>query len=262
MEMTDRSAAWPWRGGRPPHIPVPSVMPRAFLLPGDPARVDFAAAVLEEFEIVGQNREFRVGMGRCDGVLVGVCSTGIGGPSAEIATVELAAMGATLLIRTGGCGALSDDLSLGDFLIADEAVRNSGAALPYSAAERPVRADPAVGDALTATCGALGLRSRRGRCLTADGYYRAQGRPITASGSGDPAALDRFAAAGADAVEMEAEVIFAAAAACGARAGAVLAVHAHRRSDGWLEDYEAMQRNLMLIGALSAASIIKADQSK
>lgn len=256
--MTDRSAAWPWRGGVPPHLPRPTPMPKAFLLPGDPARVDFAASVLGDFVIVGQNREFRLGCGYVDDVLIGVCSTGIGGASAEIATVELAAMGATVLVRTGGCGALAHDLSLGDFLIAEEAVRNSGVAAVYETDKAsPVRADPSVSAALLQACRSLGLASRLGRCLTADGYYRAQGRPNTEYGQGDPSVLDRFAAAGADAVEMEAEVIFAAASACGARAGAILAVHAHRRSDGWLEDYEKTQRNLMHAGAQALASMVR-----
>jgi uridine phosphorylase len=259
MALKDRSAAWPWRGDRPPHLPRPAVMPRAFLLPGDPARVDFAASVLGDFQLVGQNREFRMGCGYFDGVLVGVCSTGIGGASAEIATVELAAMGVKILIRTGGCGALAPDLSLGDFLVVDETVRNSGVAAVYAAdASAPVRADPPVSAALTRACRELGLPGRYGRCLTADGYYRAQGRPIVATGKGNTALLDRFAALGADAVEMEAEVIFAAASACGASAGAVLAVHAHRRSDGWLEDYEKTQRDLVRIGASAAAGLVRA----
>lgn len=259
MALTDRSASWPWRGETPPHLPRPKIVPQAFLLPGDPGRVDFAASVLRDFSIVGQNREFRMGCGYHDDVLIGVCSTGIGGASAEIATVELAAVGAKFLIRTGGCGALSDDLSLGDFLIAEEAVRNSGVALVYAPDRtQAVRANPGVSAALASSCAALNLKARRGRCVTADGYYRAQGRPVSATGEGNPSLLDAFSAAGADAVEMEAEVIFAAAAVCGVQAGAVLAVHAHRRSNGWLEDYEQTQRNLIRIGAHSAAELVKA----
>lgn len=261
MAVTDRSAAWPWRGDVPPHLPRPTVMPKAFLLPGDPARVDFAASALDDFTIVGQNREFRMGCGYFAGVLVGVCSTGIGGASAEIATVELAAMGVDILIRTGGCGALADDLLLGDFLIVEEAVRNSGAAAVYEPdMARPIRADPSVSETLMDACRSLGLKSRRGRCLTADGYYRAQGRPISAIGQGDSTLLDGLAAAGADAVEMEAEVILAVAAACSVQAGVVLAVHAHRRSDGWLEDYEQTQRNLIRIGAQAAAALVSASK--
>lgn len=256
--MNNRSAAWPWRGDTPPHLPRPTQMPKAFLLPGDPARVDFAASVLRDFVIVGQNREFRLGCGYLGEALIGVCSTGIGGASAEIATVELAAMGATVLIRTGGCGALADDLSLGDFLIVQEAVRNSGVAAIYQPDPAiAVGADASVSSALLDACRSLRLTARPGICLTADGYYRAQGRPNTANGQGDAGLLDRFAAAGADAVEMEAEVILAVASACNVRAGAVLAVHAHRRSDGWLEDYEATQRNLLRIGAEAAATMIE-----
>ena len=237
-------------------------MPRAFLLPGDPARVDFAASVLDDFAIVGQNREFRMGRGNFDGVPIGVCSTGIGGASAEITAIELAALGADILIRTGGCGALSDRLALGDFLIAEEAVRNSGVAAVYAPdIDQPVRADASVVDALARACDTLGLRMHRGKCLTADGYYRAQGRPVTAAGEGNPSLLDRFAARGADGVEMEAEAIFAAATATGTRAGAVLAVHAHRLSDGWLEDYEKTQRDVMRIGAHAAAQLVKASTS-
>lgn len=261
MAVTDRSAAWPWRGGVPPHLPRPQLMPKAFLLPGDPARVDFAASVLSDFSVVGQNREFRIGCGYFDDVPIGVCSTGIGGASAEIATVELAAMGATVLVRTGGCGALAKDLSLGDFLIAQEAVRNSGVAAVYEAdTTKPIRADASISEALQRACQSLGLTSRLGSCLTADGYYRAQGRPNTLDGHGNSSLLDHFAAIGADAVEMEAEVIFATATACGVRAGAILAVHAHRLSDGWLEDYEGAQLNLIRAGAFAAANVIKSSE--
>ena len=38
-----------------------------------------------------------------------------------------------------------------------------------------------------------GLGGRRGTCLTADGYYRAQGRPDRPAGAGDETVLDRIA---------------------------------------------------------------------
>ena len=54
-------------------------------------------------------------------------------------------------------------------------------------------------------------------------------------------------------MEMEAEVVFAVGAARGIDCTAVLAVHAHRRIDGWLEDYEETQRNILRIGAEALA---------
>lgn len=254
MAVIERSAIWPWRGNIPPHVPLPDVVPKAFLLPGDPARVDFAAAVLDDFRIVGQNREFRMGYGLYGDRLIGVCSTGIGGASTEIAMVELAALGVEVAIRTGGCGALAEDLNLGDFLVIDEAIPNSGAAKAYTGPAERACADKGVVAALEAARLARQLPGRVGKCITADGYYRAQGRPASPGGTGEPALLDRFAARGADTVEMEAEVILAVGRALGVRAGAVLAVHAHRRSDGWLEDYETTQRDVLRIGAEAAAA--------
>ena len=173
MALKQRSAAWPWKEGVPTHIPLPSPVPRGFLLPGDPARVDIAAEVLGDFTIVGQNREFRMATGRYDGVTIGVCSTGIGGASTEIVMVELAALGVGHIVRTGGMGALADDLSLGDFLIADAALANSACARWYAPGSDLVKADRSLAERLEAARTGLGLGGRRGTCLTADGYYRA-----------------------------------------------------------------------------------------
>ena len=222
MAMTARSAAWPWREASPPHLPLPEVVPRAFLLPGDPARVDRAAHILDEFRLVGQNREFRMGYGLLDGTLIGVCSTGIGGPSAEIAMVELAALGVDVAIRTGGMGALAVDLQLGDFLVVDQAVRNSSVAEPYAPAGGRVGSDPTVVIALERARKALKLPGRIGKSATADGFYRAQGRRARPGEMDDPEPLVRLVERGADGVEMETEIILAAGQALGMRAGAVL----------------------------------------
>lgn len=249
MALMDRSATWPWQGDKPVHIPRPEIVPAGFLLPGDPARVDMAASVLEDFAIVGQNREFRMGLGRHNGMIIGVCSTGIGGASTEIVAVELAALGVRAMIRTGGMGAMAADLQLGDFVIAEAALANSACARPYAPGTDNVAADPDIVAYLDDARQARGLRGRRGITATADGYYRAQGRPDHRGGDPMPAILDSLAARGADGMEMEAEIVFAVGAALGVKAGAVMAVHAHRRSDGWLEDYEETQRNVVRIGA-------------
>lgn len=254
MALIDRSATWPWKGDTPVHLPRPEIVPEDFLVPGDPARVDMAASVLTDYTIVGQNREFRMGVGFFEGRRIGVCSTGIGGASTEIAMVELAAMGAKRIVRIGGMGALAADLNLGDFLIVERTPPNSACARPYAPAEGDVHADPKIVAILDQQRRALNLSGRIGAVITADGYYRAQGRPDHREGNSNPALIDSLATRGADGIEMEAEVILAVAAARGVAAGAVLAVHAHRRSDGWLEDYEKTQRNLIAIAAGALAS--------
>lgn len=255
MALIDRSATWPWKGDNPVHLPRPEIMPTDFLLPGDPARVDMAASVLADFELVGQNREFRMGVGSFNGRRIGICSTGIGGASTEIAMVELAALGAKRIVRIGGMGALAEDLALGDFVIVEKTPANSACARPYSPGNEAISAADEIVSALDAKRLALGLAGRRGAVVTADGYYRAQGRPDHREGPAAPDLVDALAALGVDGIEMEAEIVLAVGAALGVSAGAVLAVHAHRRSDGWLEDYEQTQRNLIAIAAGALADL-------
>jgi uridine phosphorylase len=162
-EVEGRSARFPWLGGRPPHLPVgPGEVPRVVLLPGDPARVDMAGELLSDFKILGQNREFRFGVGTWDGVPIGVCSTGIGGPSTEIAVVELANIGMEVAIRIGGMGAINPDIALGELLVVTEALRGSGAAAYYAAPDERVLADASVVDALLDASAQFGLLARRG----------------------------------------------------------------------------------------------------
>lgn len=262
MALIDRSATWPWKGDNPVHLPRPEIVPTDFLLPGDPARVDMATSVLSDFEIVGQNREFRMGVGYFDGRRIGICSTGIGGASTEIAMVELAALGVKRIVRIGGMGALSEDLALGDFVVVERTPANSACARPYSPTGEPVHAAAAIVSALENKRAEMGLAGRTGSVVTADGYYRAQGRPDHRDGDADPALVDALAALGVDGIEMEAEIVLAVGAALGISAGAILAVHAHRRSDGWLEDYEQTQRNLIAIAAGALADLASSSPSQ
>lgn len=255
MALGERSARWPWRDGQPPHLPMPDPVPETFLLPGDPARVDLAGEVLEDFRLIGQRREFRMAVGRFGGRPIGVCSTGIGGASTEIAVIELTALGARTVIRVGGMGALADDLALGSFVVVTAAIANSRIARFYAPGTSAVLADREVAAALEDARRALNLAGRCGLVATADGYYRAQGRPDHPAGAGHPETLDAIRRRGADGVEMECEVVLAVASALHVRAGAILAVHAHRGNNGWLEDYEETQRNLIRAGAMAASAL-------
>ena len=246
--MSGRSAQFPWHDGRPTHLPCgPGDVPRFVLLPGDPDRVALAAALLDDVVDLGQAREFRVMRGRFQGVPVGVCSTGIGGPSTEIAVVELGNLGVTHAIRIGGMGAIVPDLALGAFVVVGQALRGSGAAQVYAPGTAPLDAAPAVRDALVSAAATLGLPHRVAPVATTDSYYLGQGRPVR-PGDAAPDVLARLRAAGAVGVDMETETLLAVASVMGVAAGAVLAVHANRATDGWLEDYAETQRNVVRIG--------------
>ena len=92
------------------------------ILPGDPARVDRVAALLEQPEELMFNREYKSVRGLWKGRPVLIISTGMGGPSTAIAVEELARTGVRQMIRIGSCGALTPTLDLGDLVLVCGAV--------------------------------------------------------------------------------------------------------------------------------------------
>ena len=96
------------------------------LLPGDPARCDRAAKYFENAQLVANNREHRTFTGTYKGIKVSVTSTGMGCPSAAIATEELANIGAKCFIRIGSSAAIKEGIYVGDLIISTGAMKNEG----------------------------------------------------------------------------------------------------------------------------------------
>jgi uridine phosphorylase len=134
-----------------------------------------------------------------------VQSTGMGGPSAAIVAEELIGLGARLLLRIGTCGALTDELSLGDLVAVEAALCADGTSRALGAGER---AEP---DAeLTAR---LAADAAPVIVVSTDVFYETR-----------DAIEERWVKQGARAVEMESATLFTVAARQGVRAGALLAV--------------------------------------
>jgi uridine phosphorylase len=247
---SSRSAAFPWLHGRPTHLPCEAsdVMP-SVLLPGDPDRVGKAASVLDSV--------FEMARGTWRGTPITVCSTGIGGPSTEIAVVELANLGMKRGIRVGGMGAIDPSMPLGSFLIVDTALRNTGTARVYDPSSEPVPASTEVVKALEHAAQALKLPFRKGAIYTTDSYYWGQERLArpTANPESLPTAglMQQLIKIGAVGMDMECEALFAVGRALDVEVGAVLAVHGNRATDQWLEDYEETQHNLIRLAATAVA---------
>ncbi|MGH2411555.1 MAG: uridine phosphorylase, partial [Chloroflexota bacterium] len=101
--MTERKADEPVAAdGKQYHLHVgPGDLPPTVLLPGDPFRVPVLATAWDAGSDIAHHREYRSMRGAYRGVPIGACSTGIGGPSTEIAINELAAAGCRTFIRLG-----------------------------------------------------------------------------------------------------------------------------------------------------------------
>jgi len=189
-------------------------MPRFCLIPGDPGRAERIAQRFEGTEEVIRNREYLGFRGSVDGVPVGVCSTGIGGPSASIAIEELANVGVDTFIRVGSAGGRQESIPVGSLVVATAAHRGEGTSLAYLPPEFPAVADLAVTTALIAGAKEVGVDPAVGIVTTRDAFYRR-----------DQSLAERLSReGGVVAAEQECATVFIVATVRRVRAGAVLAV--------------------------------------
>lgn len=192
------------------HIHPTAPLAERVLLPGDPGRaLLLAQALLSEPKMFNHNRGLwgYSGPALLDGEPLTIQSSGMGGPSAAIVIAELADLGARTIVRVGTCGGLDDSLTLGELLVASEAVCEDGTS-------RALHTAPRVGPdaALLARLRDAGP-ARGGAIVSTDLFYDTA--PGTEEGWRDD---------GLVAVEMETATLFALAARRRLRAGAVLIV--------------------------------------
>ncbi|HEV2777601.1 MAG TPA: hypothetical protein VGV90_18570 [Solirubrobacteraceae bacterium] len=216
----------------PVHIhPTAPLAPRA-LLPGDPGRaLALAQLVLSEPKMFNHNRGLWGYTGAAaDGEPMTIQSTGMGGPSAAIVLEELCDLGLAQAIRVGTCGALRDDLALGDLVVADAALSCDGASRALGA-DGLVAADPQLVAALHAAAEREpldGARVHSGPIATSDLFYE---RDLTRARA--------WHDAGALAVEMEAATLLRVGRLRGIRVACLLVVSDVFGDDGERRRIEA-----------------------
>ena len=193
----------------------PGDVAESVLLPGDPLRAKYIAEnFFEDAKLVTEERGMLGYTGTYKGKPVSVQATGMGCPSASIVAEEVIQLGAKNLLRVGTCGGYSEELQLGDLIVATSATPNDGTVssltggVPYA----PAAHFDIVHAAYHAGEGA-GRRTFVGPIVSSDLFYdRVE----------DPAEL--WGNLGVLAVEMEASAIFTIAAMHSVRAGCLLTV--------------------------------------
>lgn len=186
-----------------------NAMPATCLIAGDRQRVMRMCSLWDSPRTVADNRGYLCVAGSYNGVEIGACCTGIGGPSCEIAIVELAQHGVASIIRVGTCGGLDPAVEPGDIAILSGAVRYSGAADAYAPVNYPAMSDWEYVAALAGACRARGFRWHVGIGLSVDSFYATKPRLI----ADDPPKTEfsdmvaRWAGTGVVAMEMEAAAL-------------------------------------------------------
>ncbi len=203
------------------------------LLPGDPARVEKISAWWDTRRQVASHRQFITYTGTFKSVPISACSTGIGGPATAIVVEELANVGVKNFIRVGSCGALREDIQLGDIIISTAAVRLEGTSKEYVRPEYPASASYEVILALIEAAEELGLRYHLGISASTDSFYLGQSRPGFNGyfPESNRRLIMDLQAANVTNFEMEAATLFTLGNLYGLRTGAVCAVYANRVRD-------------------------------
>ena len=141
------------------------------ILPGDPGRVPKIAACLDKPEKLCVNREYTSYLGELEGEKVLVMSTGMGGPSTAIAVEELKLIGIENLIRVGTSGGMQLNVSAGDIVIAQAAVRQEGTSKEYVPIEFPAVANFELTQALKQAADELDYKNHIGVVHCKDSFY-------------------------------------------------------------------------------------------
>lgn len=228
------------------HVHPTAELAERVLLPGDPGRaLLLAQTLLEQPKMFNHNRGLWGYTGAAaDGAPLTIQSTGMGGPSAAIVIEELVRLGARRLVRVGTCGALVGGFTLGDAIVADEAICADGTSRALGGGER-VAADPALTKALTEVAARDG-GARSGAVVTTDLFYNEAGEHADAEP--DPACP-------ALAIEMETATLFRLAALRGVQAGCVLAVTDLLGPARGRIEAEALEAAAERVGRIAAAAL-------
>lgn len=216
------------------HLRPTAELAERVLLPGDPGRaLALAQLLLDKPLMFNHHRGLWGYTGRAaDGELLTIQSTGMGGPSAAIVLHELIEGGVKRAIRVGTCGALTDDLALGDLVVAREAICADGTSRALGADEL-ARADPTLAAALVEHASKRTRPHHPGRIVSTDVFY-----------DSDSERSREWTTAGALAVEMEAATLLTLGASLGVSVACVLAVSDLLDRDGSrvrIDDHDLLQ---------------------
>lgn len=142
----------------------------AAILVGDPARVARIAALMSDVHFVKENRGLKTVTGTYNGKRITVSAFGMGAPIATIVLHELFALGIRNFLRIGTAMAIPP-AKLGDFVLADGALRADGTSNSYAPLGFPAISDFTLNTVLREKLNASSRAWHAGIYGTYDGFY-------------------------------------------------------------------------------------------
>ncbi|WP_076417904.1 purine-nucleoside phosphorylase [Colwellia sp. UCD-KL20] len=203
-----------------PHIEAaPNDFAKTVLMPGDPLRAKFIAEnFLDDAKCVTRVRNILGYTGTYKGQPISVMGSGMGIPSISIYATELYKdYGVENIIRIGSCGAVRDEINVGDVIIGMSASTDSNVnRMRLNQCDFAATADFGLLQKVANTAEKINKKINVGNVFTADLFYTPQPEMF--------ALMEKY---GILAVEMEAAGLYGVAAEYGKKALAVFTVSDH-----------------------------------
>ncbi len=188
------------------------------ILIGDPDRVLRLSQYLEDVVLLPVNRGLATATGTHEGVRVTLAAFGMGAPIAAIVLHELSELGSRIFLRIGTTMSLPPT-EIGDYVIADSALRHEGTSYAYASKEYQATADENLVRALTEAADRKGHTYHVGRFASYDGFYRDMFALDDTTATRVRCNFDALAKQGVIAVDMETSALLTVGKVLGCKTG-------------------------------------------
>jgi uridine phosphorylase len=156
---------------------------------------------------------------------------GFGAPTAVMTLEELIAFGIKKFVSLGAAGGLQKDMTIGDIVICDRAIRNEGTSFHYLPAEKYAFPSPELTENLSKAFESKGIPYSKGTTWTTDAPYRESIEE-----------LRQYRSEGVATVEMEASALFAVGAYRGVSVSAVFTLSDLLSEEDWDQEYHSEKK--------------------
>ena len=194
------------------------VADRAVLV-GDRGRVLLAAELLDEARILNEDRGLTTTTGTWQGTPITVSAFGMGAPIAGVVLHELVSLGVTTVVRLGTALTMGGT-QLGDFIVADGAIRGESTSGTYIPEGYPASPDLGLAVAMYEAGKATGRAVHSGLIASYDGFY-SQMFPDGVIPAPHAVDLDDLGNKGVVGLDMETSAVLAIGRALGVRAASL-----------------------------------------
>jgi uridine phosphorylase len=183
------------------------------IVPGPRDRLD---VLLKKFENPVKNftfMEYSMYTGMAEGIKITAINGGRFSTDTSITTEVICNAGIKDVVRVGSCGAMDENIKVGDLIVVDKVIRGDGVTPYYVDSKFQTQADKKIADTLFEVAKGMGVAVHRGTAWTTDALLRETREIVEAKRK-----------EGAIAVDMVSSTLITICQTYNVRAGSILAV--------------------------------------